>query len=49
MYMPKLPNNLSSIPSGEQLRETYKKFVVDHLREESVREFVFFISFIKFK
>ena len=42
MYMPKLPNNLSSIPSGQQLRDIYKKFVVDRFKEENVR-----VTFVK--
>ncbi len=36
-YMPKLPNNLLSIPSGQQLKDIYRKFVLDHFKEENVR------------
>jgi len=41
MYMPKLSNNLLSIPSEQQLRDAYKKFVVDRIKDENVKEFVF--------
>ena len=41
MYMPKLPHNLSSILSGQHLKDAYKKFVVDRFKEEHVREYVF--------
>ena len=44
MYMPKLPNNLSSLPSGQQLKDAYKKFVVDRFKEENVREYFFHFS-----
>ncbi len=36
LYTPKLPSDLSSIPSGQQLRDVYKKFIVDRFREENV-------------
>jgi hypothetical protein len=35
-YFSKLPKNLSDIPSGHQLMDVYKKFVVDRFREENV-------------
>ncbi len=44
MYMSKLPNNLLSIPSGQQLKDAYKKFVVDHFTEENKRDFFHFIN-----
>jgi hypothetical protein len=36
LYTPKLPNDLSSIPSSQQLRDVYKKFVLDQFCEENV-------------
>ena len=35
-YMPKLPNNLASMPSGNQLRDVYNKFILDRFKEENV-------------
>ena len=41
-YFSKLPKNLSDIPSGHQLMDVYKKFVLDRFREENVSfEYVF--------
>jgi hypothetical protein len=36
LYNPKLPSDLSSIPSGQQLKDVYKKFVLGRHREENV-------------
>ena len=36
LYTPKLPNDLSSIPSDQELRDVYKKFVLDQFCEENV-------------
>ena len=35
-YSPKLPKDLSSLPSGHQMRDSYKKFVLDSFKEENV-------------
>ena len=37
-YTPKLPNDISSIPSGHQLRDVYKKFLSDCYKVEHVSE-----------
>jgi hypothetical protein len=36
-YSPKLPKELSSLPSGYQMRDFCKKFVLDRFKEENVR------------
>ena len=36
-YLPKLPNNLSAMASGNQLRDTYDQFIVRVYKEEKVR------------
>ena len=35
-YFPKLPKNLTTIPSGHQLIDMYKVFVIQRFREEQV-------------
>ena len=35
-YSPKLPKELSSLPSGHQMRDVYKKFVPDSFKEANV-------------
>ena len=35
-YSPKLPKEWSSLPSGHQMRDVYKKFVLDSFKEENV-------------
>ena len=35
-YMPLLPNNLATIPSGNQLRDVYNKFILDRYKECNV-------------
>jgi hypothetical protein len=42
LYTPKLPSDLSSIPSGQQLKDVYKKFVLDHYHEENVSSRCYF-------
>ena len=34
-YSTKLPKELSSLPSGHQMRDVYKKFVLDSFKEEN--------------
>ena len=36
LYTHKLPSDLLSIPSGQHLRDVYKKFIVDRFGEEDV-------------
>ena len=35
-YTPKMPTNISSIPSGHQLRDVYKKFALECYKLEHV-------------
>jgi hypothetical protein len=43
-YSPKIPKDLSRIPSGQQPRDVYKKFIMDQLKEENVSTFSSTIS-----
>ena len=36
-YLPKFPNNLSAMASGNQLRDTYDKFILRVYKEGKVR------------
>ena len=46
MYTPKLPREISSIPSGQQLRDIYRKFVLDRFKEENVRITMILLLFL---
>ena len=46
MYTPKLPRDMSSLPSGQQLRDIYRKFVLDRFKEENVRSAMFSLPFL---